>query len=126
MIPHTHRRLKKNAPGDWYTTGACLACETPELEAPELLSPLSNQDLETYFVRQPASAEEVEKACRAAQACCVNSLRYGGQHPVIIQRLGNSSEYCDWLLDSSGSVVYAHGPDSRRPWWKFWASAQAT
>jgi hypothetical protein len=43
--PH---RLEKNAPGDWYTTGECLWCGAPELEAPELLHPLTDDDLETY------------------------------------------------------------------------------
>lgn len=91
-----HARLARNAPGDWYTTGECMACGAPETQAPELLWPLADGDLDTYFVRQPATPTEVEHACRAAEACCVTALRYGGCDPAIIRRLGNSGEYCDF------------------------------
>jgi hypothetical protein len=107
MAGNQHARLRKNVPGEWYTTGECMACGAPEDEARELLSPLSDEDLETYFVRQPETPAEVERACRAAQVCCVSALRYGGRDPAVIQRLGNTPEFCDWLVDDSGRLVPA-------------------
>ena len=119
-------RLAKNAPGDWYTTGECMACGAPEAEAPELLSPRDGDDLETYFVRQPATGHEVEHACRAAEVCCVSALRSGGHDPAIIQRLGNSGEYCDFVIDADGRLSPAPlwrlrpAPPPHQPWWRFW------
>jgi hypothetical protein len=100
-------RFAKNALGPFYTTGGCLACGAPEAEAPELFAPLEGENYGTYFARQPLAPGEVERACRAAEICCVKAVRYGGGEPVIIRRLGNSPEYCDHPL-------------SARRWWQFW------
>jgi hypothetical protein len=91
-------RFAKNAVGSFYTTGECLACGTPESEAPEFLAPLAGDNYDTYFVRQPETAEEIERACRAATVCCANAVRYGGSDPDIIRRLGNRPDHCDHLL----------------------------
>ena len=98
MIQHTRHRLRKNVPGPFYTTGDCLACDAPEHEAPDLLAPLTGDNCDTYFVRQPATPDEVERACRALEVCCVAALRYGGSDSNIIRRLGNEPDYCDRLL----------------------------
>ena len=111
------RRFEKNAPGDFYTTGACMWCGAPEQEAPDLLASLDGVNTDTYFVRQPATPEEVECACRAAEVCCAGAIRYGGADPAIIRRLGNDPEYCDRVLPG-GPVPR---PDwlraRRRAWW---------
>lgn len=91
-------RLAKNAPGDFYTDGDCLQCGLPEEEAPDLLAPVSDDNMDTYFIRQPQTAEEVERACRAILVCCTDSLRYGGHEPAILNRLGNRKESCDFPL----------------------------
>lgn len=98
MIQYTRHRFRKNVPGPFYTTGDCLACDAPEHEAPDLLAPLSYCNSDTYFVRQPSTPDEVERACRALEVCCVAALRYGGTDPNIIRRLGNDPDYCDRLL----------------------------
>ncbi|WP_420125925.1 GNAT family N-acetyltransferase [Longimicrobium sp.] len=102
-------RFEKNVPGPFYGTGDCMACGAPELEAPHLLAPLEGDNYHTYFVRQPATPDEVEQACRALESCCVAALRYGGRDPLIIQRLGNDPEFCDHLLP---------GPPVPRPQWR--------
>jgi len=120
-----HVRFPKNVAGPFYTTGTCLACAAPEAEAPELLAPLSDDNYETYFVRQPSTPEEIEKACRAIEVCCVAALRYGGQDPAVIRRLGNRQEYCDTLLPE-GPVRLSWESDVQwqavrpRQWWEFW------
>ena len=120
-------RFPKNAPGPFYSLGSvgadgawcgqCLACTLPESEAPKLLAPLDDQNSDTYFIRQPETAEEIESACSAAEVCCVSAIRYGGKDPVVIRRLG--SEYCDH------ASLYGVGPkrparSSKRQWWRFW------
>lgn len=121
-------RFEKNVPGPFYANGDCMACAAPEFEAPELLAQLGDENYDTYFVRQPATSAEIEKACRAIEVCCVVALRYGGSDPAIVRRLGNDSLYCDHLLP--GGVIPR--PDwmkerreaalrkQRKRWWKFW------
>lgn len=77
----------KNAPGDFYTTGECMACETPEQLAPGCLAPLIDGNADTYFLRQPQTLDEIEHVCRAAESCCVEAIRYRGADPAIRRRL---------------------------------------
>ena len=91
-------RLGKNVSGPFYTTGECLACGAPAHEAPELFAPLDGDNDETYFVRQPVTGEEVDRACRPAERCCVGAMRYAGQDAAIIRRLGDAHDYCDISL----------------------------
>jgi hypothetical protein len=120
-------RFPKNAPGAFYTLGSvaedgtwcgqCLACTIPESEAPTLLAPLTDENSDTYFIRQPETADEIEQACSAVEVCCVDAIRYGGKELDIIERLG--SDHCDF------AVLYGIGPrhrvrNTRRHWWRFW------
>jgi ferredoxin len=86
-------RACHDAPGDFYTTGECLACGVPESLAPECLAPLDEHNSDTHFLRQPATPEEVERVCQAAESCCVDALRYRGSDPAIRARLGRA--FCD-------------------------------
>jgi hypothetical protein len=87
-----------------------MSCGAPEAEAPMLLSELADDQLETFFVRQPQDPSEIEAACRAAQVSCVSSLRYGGQDTTIIQRLGNTAEFSDYLVAAAGGLIPAPLP----------------
>lgn len=91
-------RHADNVIGDFYGNGQCLACGAPESEAPSLLSQLTDQYGDTYFVKQPGTREEIEQACRAIIVCCTDSLRYAGRDPAIILRLGNRIDTCDHPL----------------------------
>ncbi len=105
-------RFPKNADGDFYTIGyeyqgkwcgECTACGLPEDEAPELLAPLDEGNSDTYFIRQPRNAEEIEKAISALEICCVEALRYGGKDKSILKRLDSS--LCDYKINIFGKVV---------------------
>lgn len=114
------RRNPKNMAGPFYTTGSpdqgtdaanpdnwwgdCMACEAPEAEAPELLADLNEDNADTYFVRQPATPQEITDACMAAQVCCVSALRYGGKEPNVISQLQNDPTYCDYIVDDDGQL----------------------
>ena len=97
------KRFPKNVDGPFYTVGDqdkdgiwcgdCLSCGTPELEAPSLLAPLTDENGDTYFFKQPETEEEIEMACNAINSCCVSALRYGGNDPNVLARL--SKEDCD-------------------------------
>lgn len=155
------RRFPKNANGPFYTTGHqcrrdsssdaplvwcgdCLFCEAPEAEAPELLAPLTNDNMHTYFVRQPSTPAEIEHACMALRVCCVAALRYGGKDRSIIERLNNDPEYCDYIRMPDGDSCLTVGEDGQllpfaqriadrlrakwnaeyrrrqKKWWQFW------
>jgi hypothetical protein len=88
-----YQRFDKNVPGDFYTTGECLACGLPENEAPNLLAKLDDENSDTYFIKQPETLEEINDACWAAKVCCVDAIRYCGNNPQIKKQLG--SAYCD-------------------------------
>ncbi|WP_169976919.1 hypothetical protein [Tautonia rosea] len=104
---HQHsERCPLNVPGPFYTTGQCLACEAPEFEAPDLLAPLNDENIITHFIKQPETAEEIERACRAIEVCCVNDLRYGGTDRAILERLGNDEGTCD-VVFRNGRLVWS-------------------
>lgn len=89
----------------------------PESEAPMLLAPLDDHNSDTYFLRQPNTAEEVEAACFAAEVCCVSAIRYGGKDIAIIERLG--AEYCDFASEFGVGLKHREGV-TRKRWWQFW------
>lgn len=131
MAAGTRPRFDKNAPGDFYTTGDCAACGAPEDAAPNLLAPLDDDNYYTYFVRQPQTSDEVERACRAVEVCCLSALRYGGTDPAVIRRLGNRAEFCDrvlpggpvrmpWEKDAQWRATQEDWHRRRRAWWQFW------
>lgn len=109
------QRFPLNVEGPFYTTGHpnyeggmtgdCLACEAPEHEAPELLAALTQENFDTYFIRQPTTPHEIDVACNAMRVCCVTALRYGGCQKSVILQLGNSPEYCDYLIDQNDELV---------------------
>ena len=75
----------------------------PESEAPDLMAPLTDDNYDTYFIRQPKTQEEIEQAIGATEVCCVDAVRYGGQDKKILRRLGPS--ICDYLISPNGEVV---------------------
>lgn len=100
------RRCPLNVPGPFYTLGDCMSCGAPEIEAPDLLAPLGfDGNVTTYFVRQPQTPEEIERACRAIEVCCVMDLRYGGTDVAIIERLRNDPLACDYVLQDGALVL---------------------
>jgi hypothetical protein len=114
-------RSARNVPGPFYSTGQCIACGAPELEAPDLLAQWTGDDTETYFTRQPETPDEIERACCALEVCCVDALRYGGTDPAILRRLGNLEELCDHPLPGGPLRTRTPGLTGvRRPWWQFW------
>lgn len=105
------KRCPLNVPGPFYTTGQCMACEAPEHEAPDLLAPLTDGNHTTYFVRQPQTPREIERACRAIEVCCLDDLRYGGPDRAIIARLGNNPRVCDFIISDGQLASSGNSPD---------------
>ncbi len=125
-------RFPKNADGDFYTTGTsdvdgqwcgdCLACALPEHEAPDLLAPLTDDNHDTYFLRQPKTKEELEQAIAATEVCCVDAVRYGGKDKNILLRVDPALS--DYIVSESGEVILnptnIEIESNKNKWWEFW------
>lgn len=86
--------------------GAAIACGAEHRKPKHtLLAPLDDSNLDTYFVRQPESLEEIEQAINAMKLCCVDALRYGGREKQIISKLNNDPDWCDYVTTDSGSLL---------------------
>ena len=109
------KRHPKNADGDFYTTGHldtegewcsdCLFCGLPQKEAPDLIAPIDESNTDTYFLRQPKSPEELERAIASTEVCCVDAVRYGGKDKSVLKRIHSS--LCDYRVTFRGKVVPA-------------------
>ena len=98
-------RNPRNVPGDFYVrANECIHCGAPEDEAPDLMRTRADG---CFFVKQPETPEETERAVRAVRASCCEAVQYSGRDPAILERLGG-------LGDSSESQRRG------RPWWKLW------
>jgi hypothetical protein len=115
------QRCPLNVAGDFYTRGECMSCEAPEGEAPNLLAPLNDTNFVTHFIRQPATPEEIEQACRAIKVCCVYDVRYGGTDPEVIEQLGNTAKHSDYIIVNNKLVFVGAPQDLKQPTW-LWRS----
>jgi hypothetical protein len=78
-----------NVPGFFYVeNGLCMACCMPQHEAPQLIGFVDDsREYHCYFKKQPENPEEIELAIQAIEVSCCGAVRYGGENPIIIQRL---------------------------------------
>jgi 4Fe-4S single cluster domain of Ferredoxin I len=87
MSANTDDRFPKNVPGPFYVANEqCLACGTPEQEAPDLMES-DEQTGHCYFKKQPTTPEELERAVQAVQVSCCGAVLYSGNDPAILRRL---------------------------------------
>lgn len=85
-----------NVEGPFYVeNGECMSCGAPEMEAGGLMS--HDEGGHCFFVRQPASDDEVDSAIRATLASCCGAIRYRGDDSKISIRLAEIGEthLCD-------------------------------
>lgn len=88
MNPAARHRLDMAGPF-YVIDGQCMACGAPEQQAPALMS---NEEGHCYFLRQPITAEETNRAIRALFVSCCGAVRYGGQDPEVLRRLAELGE----------------------------------
>ena len=89
-----------NAPGPFYVMNdSCIACEAPELEAPDLMSHEEIGPLGfycCYFKNQPKTPEELDRAILAVIVSCCGAVRYKGRDPQVLNWLRKSAaRQCD-------------------------------
>jgi hypothetical protein len=89
----------QNTDGPFYVVnGECIGCGAPESEAGELIS--HDNSGHCFFIRQPATSDEVDDAIRALWSSCCGSLRYAGEDHAILSRIAELGEgdSCDERL----------------------------
>lgn len=96
--PKTPDRFPDNVPGDFYVVnGDCLSCGAPGAEAPDLIDHAKIEFGHCYFIKQPETAAEIERAINAIAVSCTAAIRYGGRDENILKRLYEIGEaaQCD-------------------------------
>ncbi len=95
-------RYPENVKGDFYVENqVCITCGAPEAEAPDLIEHSKLEYGHCYFKKQPATADELDRAISAMQVSCIAGVRYGGKDKAILKRLydlGLQAD-CDYKLD---------------------------
>ena len=85
-----------SARGDFYVQeSCCLSCGVPQLIAPELVGWTEEKSPSCYWIRQPESPEEVDRAIKIIHTQELGCHRYAGNDPAILERL--PGEDCDFL-----------------------------
>jgi hypothetical protein len=94
------KRHPQNVAGPFYVANReCISCGAPEMEAGALMS--HDGEGHCFFVRQPATAEEVNTAILSLRSSCCGAVRYGGHDHGILYRLAEIGESgaCDFRLE---------------------------
>ena len=86
----------KSALGDFYVQDTCcMSCGVPQAIAPDLVG-WTNQNLtRCYWLKQPQTADELDRAIKIIHTQELGCHRYSGKDPAILQRL--PAEDCDHL-----------------------------
>lgn len=78
-----------NTEGDFFVeNNMCMACDAPCSIAPELMA--YDEKMHCYFKRQPQNREEIEHAIYAVGVSCTEAVRYKGNDPEILTRIGTT------------------------------------
>ena len=103
-------RFPRNVEGPFFVeNGYCMTCMAPEHEAPDLMG-FDQEANHCYFKKQPATAEELERATRAVWASCCGAVQYSGSDPNVNRRIAQLD------LEPWERVRQQR----KKPWWRFW------
>ncbi|MFN9460233.1 MAG: hypothetical protein ACK6D7_23070 [Acidobacteriota bacterium] len=84
----------QSSPGDFYVVDhECASCGAPHEVASDLIG-WSNPEIgHCIWKKQPETAQEMQQALAAFDACCLGCYRYAGSDPNIIAKVGVA--HCD-------------------------------
>lgn len=90
--------------------GCCMSCGVPQAIAPELVGWRDqNQRLNCYWIKQPETADELDRAIKILHTQEVGCHRYAGNDPAILKRC--PTEDCDHVLPEMAlNQRYTFGP----------------
>jgi hypothetical protein len=134
----------KSAMGDFYVQPqCCISCGVPQAVAPDLVGWTNEAYPQCFWMKQPQTAEELDRAVKIIHSQELGCHRYSGTDPAILQRI--PAEDCDRLrpdlklksrslsyFRSSGSSpkfslsVLAEGHLLSKLWSKLWSKLRST
>jgi hypothetical protein len=86
----------KSAFRDFYVQDACCtSCGVPQAIAPDLVGWTNENQTQCYWLKQPQTADELDRAIKIFHTQELGCHRYGGKDPAILRRL--PAEDCDHL-----------------------------
>lgn len=88
----------ESAHGDFYVQQGCfcMSCGVPQAIAPELVGwREQKQQLNCYWIKQPETADELNRAIKILHTQELGCHRYSGSDPAILKRC--PPEDCDHL-----------------------------
>jgi len=96
---------------DFYVEeGCCFSCGVPQSIAPELVGWKDEAELlSCYWIRQPSTPEEVDRAIKILHTQEIGCHRYAGKDRAMLKRL--PAEQCDHLHPET---AFRYAPASGR------------
>ena len=86
----------KPAAGDFYVQAqCCLSCGVPQAVAPDLVGWTNETHRQCYWIKQPQTSDELDRAIKLIHSQELGCHRYSGTEPDILRRL--PAEDCDHL-----------------------------
>jgi hypothetical protein len=80
--------------GDSYVQpGCCMSCGVPQSVAPDLVGWTNENLTQCFWLKQPQTAAELDRAIKIIHSQELGCHRYSGSDPAILQRL--PAEDCD-------------------------------
>ena len=86
----------KSATGDFYVQDTCcMSCGVPQSIGPDLVGWTNENLTQCYWIKQPETADELDRAIEIVHTQELGCHRYSGNDPAILQRL--PAEDCDQI-----------------------------
>jgi DNA-directed RNA polymerase subunit RPC12/RpoP len=86
----------KSAPGDFYVQAqCCTSCGVPQAVAPDLVGWTNETHPQCYWIKQPQTSDELDRAIKIIHSQELGCHRYSGTDQAILRRL--PAEDCDHL-----------------------------
>ena len=70
-----------------------MSCGVPQSIAPDLVGWVDDESGPCYWIRQPETADELDRAIKILDTQEIGCHRYSGTDPTILKRL--PAQYCD-------------------------------
>jgi hypothetical protein len=67
--------------------GCCAFCGVPQSIAPELVGWVNEKETRCYWIRQPQTPDEIDRAIKILHTQELGCHRYAGNDPEILKRL---------------------------------------
>lgn len=91
-----NQSIVESALGDFYVQDTCcLSCGVPQAIAADLVGWTNENHSQCYWIKQPETQDELERAIKIIHAQELGCHRYAGNDPAIVRRL--PAEECDYL-----------------------------